>query len=128
MLLPLLLSIVALDLISVTTEVVVTVGVVVTGVIVMDDDVVLGESKFCGGSGMRPLRLARISATFRRSVWLVEFGLCVGVSLADTALTVEVTAKVLADDEVVDAWSLDDDEETVREAVDVLRNVAATMF
>lgn len=65
---PPLLKIVALDLISVTTEVVVT--VVVTGVIVIED-VVFGdvdESRFCGGSGMRPLRLASISATFLRSV------------------------------------------------------------
>ena len=51
-------------------------------------------SRFCGGSGISPLKLARISATFRRSVWLV--GLAVAeCSLLLAGLSVGVTGVAL---------------------------------
>ena len=51
-------------------------------------------SRFCGGSGISPLKLARISATFRRSVWLV--GLAVAeCSLLLAGLSVGVTGVTL---------------------------------
>lgn len=58
---------VALLFISVIVEKL-PIAVVLMGVMVTPEVVLAGCSRFCKGSGISPLKLARISATFRRSV------------------------------------------------------------
>lgn len=69
-------------------------------------ELALGVSRFWGGSGMRPLKLANISATLRRSVWLVVgLAILLEVSFAGLiGLAVELSA-VLVVDEPPGDWS-----------------------
>ena len=57
----------------------VVMGVIVTAELILGDCSEALGIRFCGGSGISPLKLARISATLRRSVWLLELGLEAGV-------------------------------------------------
>ena len=61
-------TVVAVDAIVEATPVVM--GVIVTAELILGDcsEEALAGIKFCGGSGISPLKLARISATLRRSV------------------------------------------------------------
>ena len=85
---------VGLALDSTTLVVLIVAAMVVVMGVIVTPELVLGVSgKFCGGSGIKPLRLARISATLRRSAvcWLV-FGVTDGVHSEEEDLSVVLVA------------------------------------
>lgn len=94
-----------------STGEVVALAVAVNGVIVTPDLIVTLEVvavsvaaalvvlRFCGGSGIRPLKLANISATLRRSVWLLVGLLVMSPGLMGEAI--ELSA-VLVDEDAGD--------------------------
>lgn len=82
--------------------VVVIASTVVIGVIVTPLSLTLGGSRFCGGSGISPDKLAKISATFLRSVWLFVGLAVIVVDGDDSQIRIGLSILLVEVDEIGD--------------------------